>query len=295
MKPGKADLALVANTVIWGSTFVLVKAALQDVSPILFLALRFSLAALILTLIYRAKMNRKSIVPGIFAGFLLFGGYAFQTLGLQWTTPSKSAFLTGLSIPMVPLIGSLVYRKGPRPVELAGVLMASAGMALMTLQGDDLHVGRGDLLSFFCAIAFAGHIVALAHYSPRFSFETITVVQIATAAALALGSFWWLEVPLLRIGPKVLMAIAVTGVLATALAFTIQTWAQQYTTAARTALIYTLEPVCAWATSYWFTGEILSRRGIGGAVLILSGILLVEMKRANVAQHLSISAANPEI
>ena len=177
MKSGRAELTLAGITVLWGTTFVVVKSALADVSPVLFLALRFSLAALALLAIYGRGIRRKGIVPGIVAGCLLFAAYVFQTMGLELTTPSKSAFLTGLSIPMVPLASSLVYRIRPRLIEVAGILIATLGMALMTLPSGSFGMSRGDLFSFLCAVVFALHIVVVSHYSPMLGFETIAVIQ----------------------------------------------------------------------------------------------------------------------
>lgn len=291
----RADAALAGNTLIWGSTFVLVQAALKDVSPILFLAIRFSIATAALALLFRGRASFRPTRGGLIAGGCLFAGYLFQTVGLQFTTASKSAFITGLAIPLVPLLTSLVYFSRPRVFELAGVICASTGMGLMTLQGETLKISRGDLLTFFCAVAFAAHIIALGHYSGRVSYESLSFTQVAAAAALGISTFWWVETPVIRLSPVVLFALGVTGLLATALAFTVQAWAQQHTTATRTALIYSLEPVVAWFTSYWMTGETLSRRGAAGAVLILAGILLVELKRVHSTSHLSSRGANPDV
>jgi drug/metabolite transporter (DMT)-like permease len=159
------------------------------------------------------------------------------------------------------------------------------GMGLMTLQGARLTMGQGDLLTLFCAVAFAIHIVALGHYSAKVSLEVLSVSQVGTTALLALGTFWWAEPPAIHFQPKVWIAILVTGVLATALALAIQTWAQRHTTATRTALIFTLEPLFAWATSWLLAGETLSGRGVAGALLILTGVLLVEMKPLKQPQH----------
>ncbi len=299
MKTWKADLALAGVTVIWGATFVMVKSALDHVSPVLFLALRFTLAAAVLFALYRSSVRRiagrSAILPGLIAGVCLFLGYFFQTTGLRFTTPSKSAFLTGLAIPMVPLASAIVYRKAPRRIEVAGVTAASVGMALMTLEGGILQLNQGDALTFLCAIAFSLHIVAVGHFSGRMPYETLAVLQIGTAAILAIGSFWWVEIPHIRWTREVLAAVLVTGLLATALAFSVQAWAQQFTTPTRTALIFALEPVCAWFTSWWITGEILSRRGAFGAMCILFGIALVEMKRFNALEHQSSSAANADV
>lgn len=278
-----ADLALAAVTFIWGATFVLVKQALADASTLLFLALRFSLAAFALALAFRPlpskfSRGRPLLAGGALAGIFLFAGFLFQTLGLRYTSASKSAFITGLSIVMVPLLATLVQRKTPHLSEALGVVVATAGMGLMTLLGPSFQVNRGDLLTLGCAVAFAVHILLVGHYAPRFGFEALTLVQVATAAALSVASFWWVETPLIRWRPGVVIAVLVTGLLATALAFSVQVWAQQYTTPIRTALIFALEPVFAWATSFLVAGEVLSRQASCGAVLILSGILLVELK-----------------
>src|SRR5215470_9389974 len=154
----RADAALAGNTVIWGSTFVLVQAALKDISPILFLTIRFCIATFALALLFRRRIRFAPTRGGLIAGGCLFAGYLFQTVGLQFTTASKSAFITGLAIPLVPLLTSLVYLSRPRLFELAGAFCAAAGMGLMTLQSNTLAMGRGDLLTFFCAVAFAAHI-----------------------------------------------------------------------------------------------------------------------------------------
>jgi drug/metabolite transporter (DMT)-like permease len=287
MKRVRAELALTGITVVWGTTFVVVKSALQDVSTFVFLALRFWVAAAALLLIYRTAIRKpaffkQGIRPGVIAGGLLFAAYAFQTLGLEGTTPSKSAFLTGLSIPLVPLVSSLVYKVWPRRVELAGILIASVGMALMTLPPGAawrLEMSRGDFLSVLCALTFAIHIVIVGRYSQLHGFQSLAVVQIATAAALGSVFVWFAEPVRFRLTPGVATAVLATGLLATALAFTTQAWAQQYTSATRAALIFSLEPLVAWLTSYVLTGEQMANRGKVGAGMILAGILVVELTR----------------
>lgn len=281
----RAEAALVINTVIWGATFVVVKQALRDVSPVLFLALRFTLAAVALLALFRGAWShprrpRWSLGAGAVAGGFLFAGYAFQTIGLKFTTAPKSAFLTGLTTVMVPLLGALVYRYRPRGVEIGGVLLATCGTALMTLPGGALAINRGDLLTLGCTVCFAAHILTLGHYSAEASFELLSIAQIAVSALLAWCLFSWIETPQIRWTPGVWVAIVVTGLLATALAFTFQAWAQQHTTSTRTALIFALEPVFAWITSYLVAGESLAPRAAAGAGLILAGIVLVEMKPA---------------
>lgn len=289
MNRRKADAALAGNTIVWGATFVLVKSALHDISPVLFLALRFSIAAFaLIALLHRGlryKHRREGLTGGILTGLFLFAGYLLQTLGLQFTTAPKSAFLTGLTSVIVPLLAALVYRNKPQTSELVGIFLAMAGLALMTIETPLGVINRGDLLTIACAVAFAAHIVTLGHYSAKMSFEVLSVVQVATAAALALALFWWVETPRVLWRPPVIYAILITGLLATALAFTVQAWAQRYTTATRTALIYTLEPVFAWLTSYLVVGEGLAGRAAAGALLILGGVLLVEWKPFSMRLH----------
>ena len=296
MNRGKADLALLFNAILWGTTFVLVKSALHSISPVLFLAIRFSLATVALTAVFRGRrlwrapkarrVTGNMLAAGAMIGIFLFSGYLFQTLGLQTTTPPKSAFLTGLATVMVPLLGALVYSIKPQVSEVAGVLAATLGMGLMTLEGPIGSISRGDLLTFGGAVAFAAHIVATGHFAERIGYEVLSITQVGAAALAALALFWWVETPRIEWQPLVVWAILVTGLLCTALAFTIQAWAQHYTTSTRTALIYALEPVVAWITSYCIAGEGLSGRAALGAVLILSGVLLVEVKPFNPRQHL---------
>jgi drug/metabolite transporter (DMT)-like permease len=285
----KAEAALVWNTVVWGSTFVLVKAALDDISPILFLALRFSLATAALVGLFAARRrlvwNWRTAAAGALAGVFLFAGYLTQTLGLRLTSAPKSAFITGLASVMVPLVAALVYRSRPRVSEVVGILVATAGLGLLTLQGRGGPINPGDLLTLLCAVAFATHIVVLGHFSERMDFELLSVAQVGSAAVLSGSLFWWVEVPRVAWRPAVLGAILVTGLLATALAFTIQAWAQRRTSSTRTGLIYMLEPVFAWITSYLLVGEGLTRRAAAGAALILGGVIMVEVKPLRLRRH----------
>lgn len=277
----RAEAALAFNTVVWGSTFVLTKAALIYISPILFLALRFALAAAALFLLFRGRIRTpvtvRMIASGCLTGLFLFGGYFFQTIGLQYTTATKSAFVTGLTTVVVPLLGTLVYRSRPQVSELVGVSVATVGMGLLTLEGPFGSISRGDLLTLCCAFAFAAHIVTLGHFSASMEFELLSVAQIGAAALAALWLFWW-EPVRMQWQPVVIWAILITGLLCTAMAFTVQAWAQKYTSSTRTALIYALEPVFAWMTSWVVLGEGLVGRAAAGAVLILAGIVLVEVK-----------------
>ncbi|MGH9628360.1 MAG: DMT family transporter, partial [Bryobacteraceae bacterium] len=257
----QADLSLAGVALIWGSTFVLVKSALDDISTLLFLALRFGIASAILLAVFlwRRAPGARSLgwKGGILTGCFLLAGYVLQTVGLRYTTAAKSGFITGLYIVLVPLLAAAVFKRVPEVSEAAGAAIATAGLALMTLEGPSLQMGAGDLLTLGCAAAFAVHILLLGHYSQRIPYEWLSLLQIATCAAAAFGLFWWVEDSYARWTPRVLAALGVTSVLGTALAFAVQTWAQRYTSPTRTALIFALEPVFAWLTSFLLVNEVL--------------------------------------
>jgi drug/metabolite transporter (DMT)-like permease len=284
-----AEAALVCNVFLWGATFVVVKAALADVSPTLFVALRFTLATAALLAVFRGAAlpwrSWKTAGAGALAGTFLFSGYVFQTMGLRLTTAPRSAFITGLTSVAVPLLAAVVYRVKPQVSEVVGVLIATLGLALMTLPGVLGPVGLGDLLTVCCAAGFATHIVTLGHFREKMNYELLAVSQIAMSALLAWGLLAWVEKPRVVWRPSVVWAILITGLLCTALAFSVMAWAQRYTSPARTALIFMLEPVIAWVTSYLVVGEGLSGRAAAGAALILGGVAMVELKPLNPRSH----------
>ncbi len=209
------------------------------------------------------------------AGLCLLGGYVLQTFGLKYTSASKTAFLTGLYIPLVPLFSSIVYKKIPQISELCGLGAAFAGMALMTIQTDLLDINKGDLLVAGCAVVYAFHILLLGHFAGTANLGVLIVTQIATGMGVGAGTFWWAEPIRVELDHSPFGRRQWSpALLATALAFSVQTWAQRWSSPTRTALIFSMEPVFAWATSYLLAGEVLSRRGTLGAVLILAGILI---------------------
>jgi drug/metabolite transporter (DMT)-like permease len=230
-----------------------------------------------------AGLSRNAFAAGALVGLFLFLGYAFQTTGLELTTPSKSAFLTGISTVLVPLLMVAFWRTKTHPWRAAGIALALAGLFLMTVpagrQGlaDFTKVNRGDLLSIACAVAFALQIVLLGRATRRFAFEQIAVLQIAVAAVLMAMISPIIEQPHFRWSGTVVATVLITGIFGTALAFTVQAWAQQFTPATHTALIFTLEPVFAWLTSFLYLNERLGFRAGAGALLILAGVLVSEL------------------
>ncbi|HLJ28345.1 MAG TPA: DMT family transporter [Candidatus Angelobacter sp.] len=282
----KAHILLVLMTLIWGTSFVLVKEALRSASPLLFNAVRMTLAATLLALIYRkqlSRLTRPAMRAGVVVGVFMFLGYAFQTTGLHLTTPSKSAFLTGVSTVLVPLLLIILWRAHINPWRAAGILTAFAGLFFMTVppgrQGmaDFANINLGDVLTIACALGFAFQIIFIGRATQRFPFEQIAVLQIAVSAVLMAISAPFLEHLHMQLSSTVVTAILVTGILGTALAFTVQAWAQQFTPATHAALIFTLEPVFAWLTSFVVLKERLGVRAGAGALLIVAGVLVSEM------------------
>jgi drug/metabolite transporter (DMT)-like permease len=295
----KAHLLLLAVVFVWGSTFVLIKDALADISPLLFNLVRMVLAALCLAILYRGHIghiNRRTLLYGAVAGLFLAIGYEFQTAGLRLTTPSKSAFLTGMMVIFVPLL-MIVPRlrpngaHAPRWNAFAGALLAFAGIVLLTTPSHAAFnlrsIGAGDLLTLVCALAFACHLLSLAHFSPRMRFEQLALLQVSFAALFMAISLRVFEHPWVHWTPRVVIALAVAAILATAVAFTVQSWAQQILPATHTAVLVTMEPVFAWLTSWAVLGERLGLRSGAGALLILAGICITEFlpSRIQAAAH----------
>lgn len=281
-----ADLALVSIALVWGGTFVLVKAALHDISTMCFLALRFALGAVSMALLFSGTLRKmpsrslwRGVRGGLITGVLLWSGFALQTWGLERTSAGNSGFLTGLYIILVPLFSALGYRRWPRAPELIGIAVAGLGMILLTAPASgQFHLNSGDLLTIGCAVAFAIHLIVLGYFSQRERFEAVAIGQVTCTSSMAAAALAF-EHPRIAWSAPVIAAILVTGLLATALAFTLQTWAQQYTTPTRTALILSLEPVFAYVAAVIFAHEAITLRSLLGGGLILIGILTVELKK----------------
>ena len=282
----KADLLLICCTLTWGATFVLVKDALAEASVFVFLALRFLLATVVLVLMYGRELRRvgaSGLRAGAVIGCCMFGGYAFQTAGLELTTPSKAAFITGFFVVLVPV---LLAAFGSRRVPIwiwFGALLAFVGLYFLAVPPSGLGaLNRGDLLVLGCAFMFALHVISIGHYTIRYSAGALTLIQVAVTALFTIVCVPFfatigVEQPRVVWTPGLILVVIVTGVLTTALAFSAQVWAQQYTTASHAAIIFTLEPVFAGLTSFLFYHERLGARSLTGAALILGGILVAEL------------------
>lgn len=277
-----ADSLLALVTLVWGSTFVLVKDMVEHVPPMMFLAARFCIGAVALALaaLVAGKLRGltwRELRWGSAIGVALWSGYAFQTLGLQITTASKAGFITGLSVVLVPVFGIFMLRHRPDAWAWAGVAGATVGLALMSLHFDQgIQVNSGDLLVLGCAASFAMHLLLIARTSQWCDPLRCAMVQVTVAGLLNGVSALLFEPRGPVLGGDAWLAAAFLGLAATAAAFLIQTSVQRFTTPTHTALIFTLEPVFAAIFGYWLNGEVLTPLGWIGAALILAGMLVAE-------------------
>jgi drug/metabolite transporter (DMT)-like permease len=283
----RADLALGFCALIWGATFVAVKDALSDVSVLAYISVRFILAAVVMAIFFRRSLRNlsaKAISAGVQIGLFMFAGYAFQTTGLKYTTPSKAAFITGSSVVIVPLLLALFGRRRITVWIWAGATAALLGLYFLTVPPEGFGgLNRGDPIVFGCAVMFAMHIIFINRYVSDHSVGALAVIQVSTTAilgTLALPLFaaaHW-ETPHIAWTGTVVFAILVTAIGSTAIGFSFQTWAQQYASPSHTAILISLEPVFAALTSWLLAREHLGGRVLLGAALIFAGILLAELK-----------------
>jgi drug/metabolite transporter (DMT)-like permease len=277
MRRYRAEGALVLAAFFFGVTFPLVHDALEDITPFAYLLLRFAIAVLALApfavAIVRSKGENQRLLwrTGAIAGALLFGGYATQTIGLQYTSPSTSAFITGLYVCLTPFIEAAVRRRAPSPWVIAGIAVATAGLFLLT--GADLRFGQGEAWTLACAVLFAIWIVYQGAYANRLHAVPFTTVQMGMVALLCLppaGVQGTGNVTALAI-----FAVAFTGVACSSIALSLQLFGQQRIAPSRAALILLSEPVFAAMAGY-VAGERLGAIELVGAAVILLGIGITE-------------------
>ncbi|MDP4083511.1 MAG: DMT family transporter [Bacillota bacterium] len=284
-----ADISLLLVTLVWGTTFVLVQNAIGSLQPFSFNGIRFFSAAilLILWLVFferkqLKKVDKKLIQSGVILGFWLFLGYATQTIGLLYTTSSKAGFITGLSVVLVPLFSMILFKQTLSKNAILGVLIATIGLFLLTTT-DLTALNIGDAFVFICAIAFAMQIIVTGKYSDKYPTLLLTIIQISTVSILSIISSFLFEDWKTMINPSILfskdvfMAILVTSIFATALAFLVQTNFQKYTTTTRVALIFAMEPVFAAITGYFWAHDRLTYSALFGCLLIFLGMIFAEL------------------
>ncbi len=282
-----ADVSLLFVALVWGANFVIMKDALQHITPFAYLGLRFSLATLILALIFWRRLpriSRDDLRCGLLAGLLLFSGFAVQTIGLMHTTPAKSGFITGTSVVIVPLFYYLATKDNPGKWAFIGGLLALGGLYFLSvtngLPAEGFVLQYGDFLTLICAFFFAAHIVTLGIISPCRDTVILSILQLGVTGLLSLLMALTFE-PLSSLvvsSPSIWAAILYAIIFCTIGAFVTQTAAQKHTHSTHAALILSTEAVFAGVFSYFFWGEAFTLPMFFGISLIFAGIIITVLK-----------------
>jgi drug/metabolite transporter (DMT)-like permease len=278
----RAELLLLSVTLIWGSTFALSKYLLDTISPLFYIGVRFSLALVIFTVLaYRRVIatTKDAFLKGGILGLLLFSGFAAQTIGLQYTGATKSAFITGMMVVFTPICQIIIERKAPKVGNIIGILIVTIGLYLLTSpSGSEFNLGDG--LNLFCAVTFALYIVYLDVFSKGQDPVHLTIAQFVVCAVLGFAAAFLFEPVRFHPTTAAYGALLYLTIFATVIALFIQTRFQKDTTPTRSAVIFSIEPVLAAGIAYVVLGEVLGMPGIVGGALIVGGVLVSELSPA---------------
>lgn len=278
----KADLLLLSVAIAWGVTFLMVQDAINTTPVYSFLFFRFLLASIIMFFIsYRFLnlINKKTLFYGVILGIFLFSAFATQTFGLAYTQSSIVAFITGLNVIFVPFLGYLFFKDKININVLVATFVAIFGLYLLTMSGT-LQFEKGEFLTLLCAILFALQIIFTGKFSKEVNVFLLVLFQLITVSILSLIFSLSLDSVTFSIpyDYAFFKAVIITAVFATVYAFLIQTYMQQFTTATKTAIIFTMEPVSAAIFAYITVNEILTSTQLMGAIFIIVATLIAELK-----------------
>lgn len=288
------EAALVLMTILWGGTFVIVKESLNDISSMLFIAIRFGIASSILGLILfikKIKIDKKAILSGMLLGAFLFSGFFFQTLGLKLTSATKSGFITGTLIVFIPFVQILVEKKFPTKGALFGTALVFVGMLFLSSGGSSITTflsdlgtsfNVGDMLTLICAVFFAIHVVYIDVLSPKHNYWILLTSQLSTVAVLGftasfLFSGFSVEAIHVDFTKYLIFGLLYTSLLATLLNIGLQTKFQKVVSPTKAGIIYSFEPIFAAIFAFFLLGEKISNFGLLGCVLIFLGLIVAEL------------------
>jgi drug/metabolite transporter (DMT)-like permease len=278
-RQSRAEAALLGTTLIWGGTFAVVKLGMQDISPILLIAIRFVVAALLVLIFSYRKifpLSFSSIQKGSLLGFFLFLGFLTQNIGLTVTTASKSAFITGMMVIFVPMLQFVIERRAPKLGNIVGVAIVAVGLWFLT-SPDGSSFNSGDALTLVCSILFAIYIVYLDVVSKEMTTAQLVFLQLGSMAVYSVLALTFFETPRLVIGTRSVLTLGYLTLLATLLTTVVQTRFQKDTTPTRAVVIFSVEPVIASGVAYLLLGETLGGLGMLGGGLIIIGVLVSEL------------------
>ena len=285
----KAEMTLLGVVIIWGYTFPVIKNVLELIPPFTFLTYRFLLASSVILLIFRKKLKRitiQTVSKGFLLGLFLFIGYFGQTVGTQFTTATKTAFITGISVVLVPVFSFFWIREKIGFNSIIGVALAMAGLFLMNSNGRLFYINKGDALVFLCAIGFALYIVAVHVYTKEYDYVQLVFIQLVTVFLMSFLMSLLFEREALHFSYNlpVLWAIAVTGIFATAFALYLQNRFQQYSSPTKIAIIFSSEPVFGALFSHLILGETIGLFGVIGGIAIFIGMLIAQLEKDEKSQ-----------
>lgn len=290
----KGETALLIATFIWGATFTIIKYALQDASPLVFISLRFLLAGLILSpfLFKEVKNISKTVLlGGMLLGVLYFLGFATQTIGLNYTSATKSGFITGSFVLFTPIFQIIIERKAPGLGSIIGTILVIAGLIFLSSSGTSLlsvfsEIGNnfnvGDFFTLLCAFFFSLYLIYLDIISKKYDYKPLVFLQVSVTGicgilSVVLLSFSGLERAHFEFTGNLLFALAYTSILATVITATLQTKYQKFTTPTKAGIIFSLEPLISAVFAFFVLKEKISNFGFIGGALIFSGLLVSEL------------------
>ncbi|MEG1255708.1 DMT family transporter [Clostridium sp.] len=284
-----ADLALLLVAILWGAGFIAVKDSLDFITPFYQMAIRFSLSTIIMYIIFHKRVNKMTKVQlknGFIIGIFLFLGFAFQTVGIKYTTAGKSAFLTAIYVVLVPFLQWILLKKKPDNYSIIGALICLIGISMLTLQ-DGLSISYGDGLTLLCAFGFAGQILTISKFVKNDDPIILTVIQLGSAAILSAAVALFIEPFPTSMNLQGITSILYLAIFSTTLAFLIQNVAQKYTTSTRTAIILSLEALFGALFSVVFLNEVFTLAMLLGCILIFSAIITTETKLSFLKKSIS--------
>ena len=288
----KAEVILIFITLLWGATFVIVKEALNDISSMAFVAVRFLIASIILLpFILKKNITKENSYAGIMLGILLFLGFAAQTVGLKYTSATKSGFLTGTAVIMIPLLQVVIEKRPPTKGVIIGTIIVLIGISFLSSGGSSIlnlfsdigsNFNLGDGLTIICALFFALYIIYLDIKSVKYDFWVLLFLQIVTTAILSiiflfLFSFTGIETIRVNLSNNLIMAVLYTAIFATLITTALQTKYQKNVTPAKAGIIFSFEPIFAAIFAFFILGEKITNFGYLGSVLIILGLLVSEL------------------
>lgn len=288
------EAALLLMTIIWGGTFVVVKESLQDVSSVFFISIRFIVASAIIILVLlikKHKIHKQSFFAGIFLGTFLFFGFLFQTIGLKYTTATKSGFITGSLVVMVPFLQLIIEKKIPTKGAIIGTILVFTGILFLSSSGSSIRnfikelgstFNLGDAFTLICALFFAFHVVYMDIISSKHDFWILFLSQLLTVALLAffvtlLFHASSLEPIKINFTSNLGIGLIYTSLLATCVNFGLQTKFQKLVSPTKAAIIYSFEPIFAAIFAFFILNEKFSKFGLLGSLLIFSGLIVSEI------------------